>query len=111
MTIPAATETLPLEMDPEGVIRVSKTRVTLETLVQAFAEGATPEEIAQQYPAVPLADIYSVIGYYLKQREEIEGYLAQRQAQAEQTRQENGRRGDQSGIRARLTARRQNQGD
>ena len=50
-------ETIPLEVDPNGVIRVSKTRVTLDTIVQAFNDGATAEEIAQQYPSVPLADI------------------------------------------------------
>jgi uncharacterized protein (DUF433 family) len=32
--------------------------------VNAFQDGATAEEMAQQYPSVPLADIYSVIGYY-----------------------------------------------
>lgn len=57
-------ETLPLEMDAHGVIRVGKTRVTLDTVVAAFDEGATAEEIVQQYPTLLLADVYSVIGYY-----------------------------------------------
>jgi uncharacterized protein (DUF433 family) len=108
MTIPAATETLPLAMDDEGVIRVSKTRVTLDTLVLAFAEGATAEEIAQQFPSVPLADVYSVIGYYLRQRHDVEDYLTRRREQAQRIRNQNEARYDPSGIRERLVARRVN---
>jgi hypothetical protein len=54
-------ETLPLAGDADGIIRVARTRVTLETLVGAFQDGATAEEIAQQYPSVSLADIYQII--------------------------------------------------
>jgi len=62
------TEVVPIETDADGVIRVGKTRVTLDTLITAFNDGATAEEIAQQYPAVSLADVYAVIAYYLKRR-------------------------------------------
>ena len=77
MNAPAITETIPIIKDNDGVIRIARTRVTLDTVVNAFQEGATAEEIAQQYPAVSLADIYSLIGYYLRRRLEIETYLAQ----------------------------------
>lgn len=36
MSIAIFTETLPLKLDKDGVIRVSKTRVTLDTIVSAF---------------------------------------------------------------------------
>ena len=39
---------VPLERGPDDVIRVKGSRVTLDTIVAAFAEGATAEEIAQQ---------------------------------------------------------------
>jgi len=58
-------EQVPIHTDAHGVVRVAGTRVTLETIVDAFAAGATAEEIAQQYPTVPLADVYSVIAYCL----------------------------------------------
>ena len=48
MTLTIATEPIPLRMDSDGVVRVGKTRVTLDTVVAAFVEGATAEEIAQQ---------------------------------------------------------------
>jgi hypothetical protein len=57
------TEPIPLVSGPDGVMRVRGTRVTLETVLAAFAEGATAEEIAQRYPSIPLADVYQVIGY------------------------------------------------
>lgn len=106
MTILSPTITLPLETDPDDVIRVGKTRVTLDTLVTAFNEGATAEEIAQQYPSVALADIYSVIGYYLRRQAEVESYLSRRRQQASEVRQRLEARLDPNGIRARLLARR-----
>lgn len=98
-------ETIPLRIDDDGVIRVSNTRVTLDTIVQAFAHGATAEEIAYRYPSVPLADIYYVIGYYLHRTEEVDAYLAGRRQAAEQVRQQNELRFDPEGMRARLLAR------
>jgi uncharacterized protein (DUF433 family) len=102
------TATLPLKKDKDGVIRVSKTRVTLDTMVTAFLEGLTAEEIAVQYPIVPLADIYSVIGYYLHQKKKMDAYLARREKFAERVREQNEARFDQSGIRERLLARKKN---
>lgn len=98
-------ETIPLETDTNGVIRVSNTRVTLDTIIQAFGDGATAEEIAQQYPSVPLADIYSVIGYYLRHAAEVEDYLQQRREQADRVREINEARFNPVGVRERLLAR------
>ena len=106
MNIPAVTQTIPVVTDADGAIRVANTRVPLETLIDAFQNGATAEEIAQQYPSVSLADVYSIIGYCLHQRSEIEAYLARRRQVAEQVRLENERRFSPKGIRARLLARR-----
>lgn len=99
-------ELIPLHVDADGVIRVSNTRVPLDTLVVAFSEGATAEEITQQYPALNLADVYSVIGYYLRHPAEVQSYLQQWQQRAEATRQQNETRFDPAGIRERLLSRR-----
>ena len=101
-----ATERVPIQTDADGVIRVAGTRVTLETLVAAFDAGATAEEIVQQYPAVALADVYSVIAYYLRHQDDVRAYLADRTHQADRVREENERRFDASGVRNRLLARR-----
>ena len=85
-------------------MRVGGTRVTLDTVVAAFLEGATAEEIA--YPVLALADVYAAIGYYLRHRSEVEAYLDQRRQAGERVRGENAARFDPAGIRARLLARR-----
>lgn len=105
-TLPlSTTEIIPLETDVDGVVRVSDTRVTLDTIVTAFSDGATAEEIAQQYPSVPLSDIYYVIGFYLRRYSEVEAYLSRRRQEAERIRKENEARFDSAGIRQRLMAR------
>lgn len=103
------TETLPLETHADGVVHVGKTRVTLDTVILAFSDGATAEEIAQQYPSLQLADIYSVIGYYLRHRGEVDAYLRQRAHQADEVRNLNEASFDSRGVRARFLARRSSQ--
>jgi uncharacterized protein (DUF433 family) len=109
MVYAPTTEIIPLTEDPHGVLRVGNTRVTLDTVLAVFADGATAEEIIQQYPSLPLADVYSVIGYYLRHTSEINGYLEQRRAQGIAIRAENEARYDPHGVRDRLLARRASQ--
>jgi len=75
--------------------------------VTAFSEGATAEEIAQQYPSASLADIYQAIGYYLRHETELEEYFSHRRQCADRTKRENESRWPPDGIRKRLVARRQ----
>lgn len=98
-------DTIPLITDSEGVVRVSGTRVTLDTIVASFRDGATPEEIAQQYPSVPLGDIYQVIGYFLRHSQEVNAYIHRRMQDAEAVKAENERRWNPEGVRDRLIAR------
>lgn len=99
-------EPVPLVTDVDGVVRVGTTRVTLDTVVAAFREGATAEEIAQQYPTLRLADVYSVIAYYLRHRPSVDAYVDNRSRLGEEVRRENEQRSDPTGIRDRLLARR-----
>jgi uncharacterized protein (DUF433 family) len=106
MTVAITTETVPVVTGGDGVIRVGKTRVTLDTVIAAVLDGATAEEIAYQYPSLDLADVYSVLGYYLRRRTEIDIYLQRRRDQSEKARQQNEALFDPSGVRDRLLARR-----
>lgn len=106
MSLEINTESFSLLTDRDGVVRVGGTRVTLDTIIEAFQEGATAEEIAQQYDSLQLGDIYAVIGYYLKNRSEIEVYLRKRQNKAKKIRKWNEDQFDPHGIRKRLLARR-----
>jgi uncharacterized protein (DUF433 family) len=110
MTLAPATEVIPFQLDVDGVARVGGTRVTLDTVIAAFSEGATAEEIVQQYPSLDLADIYYVIGYYLRRPSEVEAYLRQRRVHAETVQRQNVSRFDPQGVRDRLLARRASKG-
>lgn len=75
---------VPLRMDEGDVIRVGRTRVTLQAVVADFHRGASPEEIAHHYPALNLSEVYLVIGYYLQNRHEVDAYVQeQRQLAAD----------------------------
>jgi uncharacterized protein (DUF433 family) len=96
---------IPLVKTADGVIRIGRTRVTLDAVVAAYCEGMTAECIAEQYPSLELSEIYWVIAYYLRHRAEVTNYLQQRREQADAVRRENEIRFDPVGVRARLLAR------
>ena len=96
---------IPLEVDQDQVIRIDGTRVTLDTVIYAFNEGASAEEIVYQYPTLKLADVYAVISYYLHQRAEVDEYLQERQALADEIQKQNEAKYEVKGIRERLLAR------
>ena len=98
--------TIPLSMDQSGVLRVGDTRVSLDSVIYAFQDGATPEEIVQQFTTLGLANVYSVIGYYLQNRAEVEEYLKRRTAERAELKKEIEARFDPIGLRDRLLARR-----
>jgi uncharacterized protein (DUF433 family) len=92
--------------ETDGAFRVGHTRVSLETVIGAFQEGAAAEEIVLRYPSLDLADVYAVVAYYLRHREEVDRYVAERQEQAAALRRKMEERFPQAGIRERLLARR-----
>ena len=98
-----ASEPIPLSTDSDGVVRIGGTRVTLETFVDVFDAGATPEEIARDFPVLQIADIYAVSTYYLRHREEVQRYLAKRWKAGAAIRERVGV--DQRGLRETLLAR------
>lgn len=97
-----ATTTVPLTTDEAGVLRVAGTRVSLDSVIHAFNEGATPEEIVQDFPTLDLAAVYAVVGYYLQNRPEVELYLEQRNAHREELKQKVESRHSPQGLRERL---------
>jgi uncharacterized protein (DUF433 family) len=106
MSVPFATEIIPLRKDEFGLIRVVGSRVTLDTIIHTFKAGASAEEVLDQYPSLTLPDVYMVIGYYLRHRNEVETYLAERARVEEEIRRQDEARFDRRGIREMLLARR-----
>jgi uncharacterized protein (DUF433 family) len=105
MSLAVTAEPIPLQTDPEGVVRVGGTRVTLDTVVAAFQAGASPEEIVHDYPALQLSDVYAVLTYYLRHQDAVDRYLQSRREQAAEIRRQNQARYDAQGLRERLLAR------
>jgi uncharacterized protein (DUF433 family) len=106
MTIAIEPQPVRLAVDSDGQIRVGGTRVTLETVILAFQQGATPEEIIDQYPAIELLDAYSAIAYYLQHRAQVDAYLAEQHRLGEEVQAANEARFSPIGVRERLLARR-----
>ena len=88
MPITIQPEAPPLRVDDTGTIRVGGTRVTLDTIVQAYHDGATAEQIVQDFDSVRLEHAYAAISYYLAHRAEVDEYLAVRNRQAAQLREQ-----------------------
>jgi uncharacterized protein (DUF433 family) len=77
------THVVPLTLTEDGTIRITGSRVSLDSVVHHYKLGATAEQIAQRFPSLQLADIYAVIAYYLTHREAVEEYLEQQEAEGD----------------------------
>jgi uncharacterized protein (DUF433 family) len=77
------TQTVPLNVWEDGSIRLSGSRVTLDSIVHNFQLGASAEEIADNFAPLSLADVYAAITYYLTHRDQIEEYLRLREVEGD----------------------------
>ncbi len=99
---------MPIAWDEHGTARVGRTRVTLEAVVGQFKQGATPEQIAEDFDALDLADVYAVIAYYLRHKGAVDEYLRSQDKEAESARAKwEAVYPPQVGLRRRLLARRE----
>jgi uncharacterized protein (DUF433 family) len=97
---------IPLRKDDYGAVRIANTRITLDVIVAAYQHGDTPEEIRAGFPTLTLAKIYAVIAYYLNNQEQVDGYLRERDEQAEKTHHEiEAKRPDMFDLRAKVIKR------
>lgn len=58
----------------------------IDMIVNAHNRGECPEEIFESFPSdvYTVADIYSIIAYYLQNKSKIDKYLAKRDKEAEE---------------------------
>ena len=95
-------EAPPLHQDAHGVIRVGQTRVTLESIISLFEQGASAEEIALRYDVLDLHDVYATLSYFLGHRQEAQEYLARARQASLAARRDAERRSPAVQIRERL---------
>jgi uncharacterized protein (DUF433 family) len=106
MSLAVKISPLPLQADEHGVMRVGQTRVRLDTVITAWRQGESPEQIVENFDVLDLADVYAVISYYLHHRAEVDEYMARNQQEGERLRAEYERRFSSADMRERLLARR-----
>ncbi len=95
-----------LRIDADGVLRIGASRVTLDTLVYHYRDGASADEIALRFESLGLPEIHAAIAYYLNHRVELDAYLAQRAIEATELRNQVESRQGGGAIRQRLIGRR-----
>jgi uncharacterized protein (DUF433 family) len=81
--LPLHAERPPLRVDEGGAVRVGTSRVSLDVIVEQYENGMTPEDMVRAYDTLGLADVYAVIAYYLRHRDEVRAYLKRREEEAE----------------------------
>ena len=93
-------------LSPED-IRIRGTRVGIETVLDDYLEGASPEEIAARYRTLTLEQVYATLLYYFCNRAQVDAYLEAWRTYAEQAWLEHQRNSSPEIIRLReLKARR-----
>lgn len=105
MSLATATLATPFTTDEHGVIRIGRSRVALERIVNAFDAGASAEEIVESYPTVELGDVYAAITFILKNRSEVDAYMAESAVEAERIHREWEARYPTSDLRRRIRER------
>jgi len=73
----------PLRTEADGAIWVGQSRVPLETVIDAFNAGSTPEDIVQDFSSLSLSDTYAVISYYLRHKQAVDSYIQLREAEVQ----------------------------
>jgi uncharacterized protein (DUF433 family) len=81
--LPLHAEPPPLRVDEGGAIRVGKSRISLDLVVEQYDNGMSPEDLVRSYDTLNLAEVHAVIAYYLRHRDEVRAYLDERAKEAE----------------------------
>ncbi len=96
------------EIDKDENWRVQNSRVSKYSVIYAFNQGASAEEIALRFPTLDLKQIYSVINSYLQNPNESDDYFAGQSEQQEEQKRQIENRFSPEGIRQKLLERSQN---
>ena len=80
--LPIHAELPPLRVSEGGAIRVGASRISLDLVVEQYENGMTPEDLVCAYDTLVLVDVYAVIAYYLRHRDEVRAYLKRRETEA-----------------------------
>jgi uncharacterized protein (DUF433 family) len=82
-----STQEVPFSVAQDGTIRIAATRVSLESVVHYYEQGATAEEIVLRFPTLRLADVHACLAYYLNHQEKVHEYIQLQQQRADELRE------------------------
>jgi uncharacterized protein (DUF433 family) len=80
--IPLNAEPPPLRVDESGAVRIGKSRISLDLIVEQYENGMSPEDLVRAYDTLDLADVHAVISYYLRHKDAVRTYLKRREEEA-----------------------------
>jgi len=69
-------------------IRIRGTRIGIETILDDYLDGISPEEISVRYRSLTLEQVYATITYYLRNRGKVDAYLDAWRKYSEEARRE-----------------------
>ncbi|MBY0503825.1 MAG: hypothetical protein K2X03_07940 [Bryobacteraceae bacterium] len=68
----------------DGGYYLANSRVSLDSVVTAFQNGAAPESILRSFPTIgSLVKVYGAVTFYLEHQNEVDRYLHEQDALAE----------------------------
>jgi uncharacterized protein (DUF433 family) len=70
----------------DGGYYVAGTRVSLDSIVQCFNEGLSPETILEEFDTLTLAQVFGVITFYLENQPAIDAYRVRQKQRFESVR-------------------------
>ena len=72
----------------DGAYRITESRVSLASVVYAWRDGLSPENMKENFPVLTLEEVYGAITFYLANQTAIDTYLSQSEAKFEAARQQ-----------------------
>lgn len=96
---------VPLTEVEGGQLRVTGTRIPLESIVRYYCAGASIEEILLWLPTLKPDDLHSVLAYYLRYKAEVDAYVQEQERLGDEWQRKLEAEFPQKGLREKLLAR------
>jgi len=64
-----------VEQTAEGGWRLAGSRVSLDSVIQCYWDGRSPEGIVEEFRSLTVEQVYGTIAFYLRNRDEVDRYL------------------------------------
>ena len=94
-----------LHWHPDGEVRLAGHRIGLYHFIYYYNQGFTAEMLLCQFPTLELALVHKVIVFYLENRDKVDRYVTQYQAEVDRLRASGQHAPSVAELRRRLAAR------